>query len=189
MIVFLKGKIQGLSTNKLTLDVNGVGYECMITLTSYEDLIQKKDKQITISIYHHITDSNQSLFGFLDDKLGGKNTIQISNIALITSCVIAVLAQSKEVFWVSGIILGIFSGPNQAASRSLMGRLIPKEKVNEFYGFYAFSGKATSFLGPLLLGLITYATSSQRWGIATVIIFLIIGTLLLKRVNDKEKVT
>ena len=56
MIVFLKGKIQDLSTDKLVLDVNGVGYECMITLTSYEDLVKKKDKKITISTYHHITD-------------------------------------------------------------------------------------------------------------------------------------
>ena len=68
MIVFLKGKIQDLSTDKLILDVNGVGYECMITLTSYEDLVKKKDKQITILTYHHITDSNQSLFGFMNDK-------------------------------------------------------------------------------------------------------------------------
>jgi len=68
MIVFLKGKIQDLSINRLTLDVNGVGYECMITLASYENLIKKKDKEVTILTYHHITDSNQSLFGFIDNK-------------------------------------------------------------------------------------------------------------------------
>ena len=68
MIVFLKGKIQDLSTDRLILDGNGVGYECMITLTSYEDLVKKKDKQITILTYHHITDSSQSLFGFMNDK-------------------------------------------------------------------------------------------------------------------------
>ena len=68
MIVFLKGKIEDLSTDKLTLDINGVGYECMITMSSYEDLIKKKNKEVFISIYHHITDSSQSLFGFINDK-------------------------------------------------------------------------------------------------------------------------
>tara|TARA_Y100000994_G_scaffold249618_1_gene262701 strand:+ start:4766 stop:5368 length:603 start_codon:yes stop_codon:yes gene_type:complete len=68
MIVFLKGKIEDLSTDKLTLDINGVGYECMITMSSYEDLIKKKNKEVFISTYHHITDSSQSLFGFINDK-------------------------------------------------------------------------------------------------------------------------
>tara|TARA_Y100001970_G_C14218823_1_gene851313 strand:+ start:1970 stop:2572 length:603 start_codon:yes stop_codon:yes gene_type:complete len=68
MIVFLKGKIENLFPNILTLDVNGVGYECMITITTYEKLNQLKNQAITISTYHHITDSNQSLFGFIDDK-------------------------------------------------------------------------------------------------------------------------
>tara|TARA_Y100000996_G_scaffold278617_1_gene219701 strand:+ start:8156 stop:8758 length:603 start_codon:yes stop_codon:yes gene_type:complete len=68
MIVFLKGKIEDLSTDKLILDVNGLGYECMITMSSYEDLIKKKNKEVFISTYHHITDSSQSLFGFINDK-------------------------------------------------------------------------------------------------------------------------
>ena len=126
------------------------------------------------------------IFGFLDDRIGGKNMVQISNIALIISCVIAVLAQTKGLFWVSGIILGVFAGPNQAASRSLMGRLIPKNKTNEFYGFYAFSGKSTSFLGPLLLGFVTYLTGSQRFGVATVIVFLLIGTYFLQSVKEES---
>ena len=107
-------------------------------------------------------------FGFLDDILGAKRTVQISNYAIFTSIIIAVLAPSVAWFWVAGIILGIFSGPNQAASRSLMGRIIPKDKVNEFFGFYAFSGKATSFIGPLLLAIIKQITGSQKIGMLAV---------------------
>ena len=68
MIVSLKGKIQELLINRLVLDVNGVGYECLITIKSYEELVNKKDQEVTISTYHHITDSSQSLFGFIDNK-------------------------------------------------------------------------------------------------------------------------
>ena len=68
MIAFLRGKIRDLSINNLALDVNGVGYECMITISAYEKLINKKNHEITILTYHHITDSSQSLFGFIDNK-------------------------------------------------------------------------------------------------------------------------
>ena len=100
---------------------------------------------------------------------------------------IAVLAQSPIWFWVSGIILGIFSGPNQSASRSLMGRIVPKEKVNEFFGFYAFSGKATSFIGPLMLAVINQITGSQRMGILAVSLLLIVGMYLLNGVKEDSK--
>ena len=55
---------------------------------------------------------------------------------------------------------------------------------NEFYGFYAFSGKATAFAGPLLLGLLTEAFASQRAGISVVIAFLLVGAMLLLKVDE-----
>ena len=55
---------------------------------------------------------------------------------------------------------------------------------NEFYGFYAFSGKATAFAGPFLLGLLTEALASQRAGISVVVLFLAIGGILLTRVDE-----
>ena len=97
-------------------------------------------------------------FGYLDDRLGGKLTIQITLIGFVIAATIAVVPQEKIWFWVAGILVGLFAGPNQSASRSLMGRFVPQNKETEFYGFYAFSGKATAFLGPLLMGVITQAS-------------------------------
>ena len=143
------------------------------------------------------------LLGFLDDLIGGKRTIQISNIGLIIAALIAVLSPNRDLFnlsvpfvgqliitgktffWLAGILIGIFSGPNQSASRSLMARFIPKQKENEFFGFFAFSGKATAFAGPFLLGYLTLAFGSQRYGIAVVLAFLVIGALLLRSVDEK----
>jgi UMF1 family MFS transporter len=126
------------------------------------------------------------LMGFLDDKLGGKKTIQISLLFLIIAGFIAILAPNKQLFWVAGVMVGIFSGPNQSASRSLMGRFIPTGKENEFFGFYAFSGKMTAFFGPLLLGILTDTFHSQRAGVSIVILLFIVGSILLKTVNEKE---
>jgi UMF1 family MFS transporter len=68
------------------------------------------------------------LLGFLDDILGGKKTIQITNFGFVVACLIAFLAPlfvyGESLFWLAGCLIGIFMGPNQASSRSLMGRLI-----------------------------------------------------------------
>ena len=126
------------------------------------------------------------VFGPIDDKIGGKKTILISLIGLIIGTILAVIAQDKNLFWLAGILVGIFSGPNQAASRSLMARMVPKKHSNEFFGFYTFSGKFTSFLGPFLLGLITKAFNSQRAGIFIVLFFFIVGLILLFFVDVKK---
>jgi UMF1 family MFS transporter len=124
--------------------------------------------------------------GFLDDKLGGKKTIQISLFALIAASVAAIVSPNKMLFWAAGIVIGIFSGPNQAASRSLMGRFIPKSKENQFYGFFAFSGKFTAFMGPFFLGLLTEIFDSQRVGVSVVVLFFVIGSLILRSVDENE---
>ena len=146
------------------------------------------------------------LMGFLDDIIGGKMTIQISNMGLIIACLIAVLSPHRDLFilsipfvgdymitgkimfWIAGVLIGIFSGPNQASSRSLMARLVPSDKVSEFFGFFAFSGKATSFMGPFLLGYLTQLYGSQRYGVAVVLVFLVIGALILHFVDEEAGV-
>ncbi len=125
-------------------------------------------------------------FGYLDDRLGGKLTIQISNIGLFLASALAVFAESELWFWVAGACVGILMGPNQSASRSLMGRFVPADKENEFYGFFAFSGKATAFIGPFLLGRLTEAFDSQRVGVSVVMVLFLIGGIILQSVNERE---
>ncbi len=124
-------------------------------------------------------------FGFFDDKLGGKATIFISIIALAIFSLIAVVAPSRVLFWVAGMGIGIFAGPNQAASRSLLGRFVPEKHQAEFFGFFAFSGKATAFLGPLLLGSLTVHWG-QRAGVGSVLLFFLVGGIMLLLVNERK---
>jgi UMF1 family MFS transporter len=123
-------------------------------------------------------------FGFVDDKIGGKTTILFTLVALCLATLLAVCAPSKFWFWIAGLLIGVFVGPNQSASRSLMGRFVPERHQVEFFGFFAFSGKATSFLGPLLLGAVAQAFDSQRAGVATIIAFFVVGGILLAAVNE-----
>ena len=124
--------------------------------------------------------------GYLDDRIGGKRTIIISLIGLTVATVLAIVATDKLLLWVTGVIIGIFLGPNQAASRSLMGRFVPKEKENEFFGFFAFSGKLTAFVGPFLLGVLTQWTGSQRWGISVVLVLFAVGLVLMIPLDEQE---
>jgi UMF1 family MFS transporter len=87
---------------------------------------------------------------------------------------------------VGGILIGLFVGPNQSASRSLMGRFVPERHQAEFFGFFQLSGKATSFLGPLLLGAASLAFDSQRAGVATVLVFFLVGGVLLALVDERR---
>ncbi|MBP6716290.1 MAG: MFS transporter [Acidobacteria bacterium] len=127
-------------------------------------------------------------FGFLDDKIGGKKTIMVTIVALGLTTALAVWAPDRTWFWVAGVLLGIFVGPNQSASRSLMGRFVPDRHQSEFFGFFAFSGKATAFLGPFLLGQVTKAFDSQRAGIASILVFFLVGALLLMMVDERKGV-
>ncbi|MFQ5572105.1 MAG: MFS transporter [Rhodothermales bacterium] len=124
-------------------------------------------------------------FGFLDDFLGGKSTILITLAGLFCAGLLAVLTTSRMWFWAAAIVVGILLGPNQSASRSLMGRFVPAAKETEFYGFFGFSGKATAFLSPALFGGFT-ELFGIRAGMATVLLFFVVGGILLLRVNEKE---
>jgi UMF1 family MFS transporter len=118
-------------------------------------------------------------FGWIDDRIGAKRTILLGLCGLVIVGVPLLLVESKVAFVILGSILGIFFGPVQAASRSLMARITPADATGEMFGLYALSGKATAFVGPWLVALITAITGSQRWGMASVLPFLVIGGLLL----------
>lgn len=120
-----------------------------------------------------------ALFAWADDRFGPKRVIvvAVAALALLGGALLAV--ETKALFWAFGLPLGIFVGPAQAASRSLMARLAPPDLRAEMFGLYAFSGKATAFLGPALLGAVTAAFASQRAGMATILLFFVAGLVVL----------
>jgi UMF1 family MFS transporter len=126
-------------------------------------------------------------FAWVDDWIGAKRTIALALAGLTLVGGALLLVESKEAFWVLALLLGIFFGPAQAASRSLMARLAPAHLRTEMFGLFALSGKATAFLGPFLLGWVTLAFDSQRAGIATVLIFFLVGLAILLRVEERQE--
>ena len=126
-------------------------------------------------------------FASLDDRLGGRWTIAVSLAALIAVSTALLLITSKTWFWGLGLLLGLFFGPVQASSRSLMARLAPAEHRSQMFGLLALSGRVTAFAGPALLGWATAAAGSQRAGMATILAFFAAGlAILLLKVPENE---
>ncbi len=123
-------------------------------------------------------------FAWIDDWIGPKKTVLIALIGLTVLGVALLIVQTKIGFWIFGLPMGIFVGPAQAASRSMMAQLAPPELITEMFGLYAFSGKATAFLGPALLGAASVAFDSQRAGMATILVFFVVGMFLLTKVRE-----
>ncbi|MFN4924175.1 MFS transporter [Bradyrhizobium sp.] len=145
------------------------------------------------------------LGGKLDDRLGPKRVIA-GSMTLLLLAIIAILLVSRDsilfipvtpavpggplfaslperAYLLLGCIIGACGAPLQAASRSLLIRMVPRDQVAQYFGLFALTGKVTSFIGPLLIGTVTALTASQKAGMAVLVLFFAAGLLLLARVN------
>ncbi|MFA9443709.1 MAG: MFS transporter [Hyphomicrobium sp.] len=93
----------------------------------------------------------------------------------------------EQVFLGFSILVGLVAAPVQASSRSLLARLAPPEKITQFFGLFAFSGKVTAFLAPFLIATVTEVTNSQRLGISAIALFLVTGFILMLPVRSPKR--
>lgn len=126
------------------------------------------------------------LFSFADDFIGSKKTIILSLLGLVVTGAGIFITADKDVFILLAMALGIFIGPAQAASRTMVARLSPVGAMTQNYGLYALTGKTVSFLGPLCFALATSAFDSQRAGMATIIVFWLAGLAVLMLVKERR---
>ncbi len=94
-------------------------------------------------------------------------------------------------FWVLGLLMTVFVGPAQAASRSFLARLIPEGKNGEIFGLYATTGRVVSFMAPAAFGIfiaigagITGQENTQYWGILGIVLILAAGFAVMLPVKE-----
>ena len=119
--------------------------------------------------------------GYLDDRVGPKAVIVTSLTGLLASglTVFFLHEGGTTVFWVFGLLLCLFVGPAQSASRTLLARLIPVGRESEIFGLYATTGRAVSFLAPMLFSVAIVVGGAQHWGILGIMIVVGLGLGLL----------
>jgi UMF1 family MFS transporter len=133
------------------------------------------------------------LFGMRDDRLGPKRVILACLASLVAIGILIFILHDggKPVFWSLGLLMTIFVGPAQAASRSFLARLIPEGKNGEIFGLYATTGRVVSFLSPAAFGLfialgaaITGEDNTPYWGILGIVLVLAAGFAVMIPVKE-----
>lgn len=125
-----------------------------------------------------------ALGGLVEDRVGSRRMVLVSLAALVVIGCALVVVRSAALFWGLALVLGLFFGPAQAASRTLMARLAPEGEVAAHFGLFALSGRITGFLGPAVLAAVTAWSGSQRLGMATTAGFMALGAVLLLGVRE-----
>lgn len=118
-------------------------------------------------------------FAWVDDAIGPRKTILLSLLGLVVPGAAILLVHDKMWFWVFGLLMSVFFGPVQAASRTWLARSAPEALRTQFFGLFALSGKITSFMGPLAVAWLTAIFDSQRVGMSCIIVFLVVGGVLM----------
>jgi len=134
------------------------------------------------------------LGGRMDSARGPKPVILIC-ISVLTLVAIAIVFISPRAlfgirledgsnlpdiaFYVIGALIGAAGGALQSTSRTMMVRQSDQDRMTEAFGLYALAGKATSFIAPLSIGVVTYLTGSQQLGVTPLILLFLIGLVLL----------
>ena len=126
------------------------------------------------------------LVGWLSDRCGQKPTLIGCLAVLVRICLAAWLVRTKLHFWIMGAVFALVMGGTQSVSRAIMGRMTPPQRSAEFFGFFGFSGKATSFLGSGLFALVVALTDTGRPAIFALLVFFVVGGLIVARVNVEE---
>lgn len=120
--------------------------------------------------------------GRLDDSLGPRRVIVISLTSMLAAGSVLLFVDGMAGFWVFGLVLCLFVGPAQSASRTYLVRLTPPGKEGQHFGLYAMTGRAASFLAPTLFGVFAFVFGDDRWGIVGIMLVLLVGLLALLRV-------
>ena len=135
--------------------------------------------------------------GRLDDSLGSRKVIAGSLIGLIVagSGVFIFASAGVITYWIGGLLLCLFVGPAQASSRTFVSRFTPHGREGEVFGLYQTTGRAVSFLSGTFWAIsitigqaVTGAQNATIYGVLGLMVILIVGLVLLLRVNPNPRV-
>ena len=87
---------------------------------------------------------------------------------------------SEKAYIAFGLLIGLAFGPVQASSRSWLARSVSEDEAGRYFGIYALAGRATSFMAPLTIGIVTSIFASPRAGMSVIIIFLLVGLFIAR---------
>ncbi len=130
------------------------------------------------------------IYGRMAKKFGDKPMIYYGIVVYAITIVITsfIYENTTWLMWVVGVLVGSAQGGIQSISRSYFAKMLPKDKANEFFGFFSVFGRFSGIFSPFLLGVFIIVFGSVNYAILTLIFPLIIsGILLLFVSREKQK--
>lgn len=130
------------------------------------------------------------IFGYITKSIGAYRAVRYVGILLVIALIIATFAWNEGSFWIAGSLFGVALGSMWVTTRTYIVEITPEEKRGQFFGLFAFSGKVSSILGPLLYGTITFVFAdlgniASRMALGSLIILTIIGLVIHARVKEE----
>ena len=123
-------------------------------------------------------------YGKLANRFGATKMLMIAVFAYFCITLFAALCLDTAFeFWILAVCVGLFQGGIQALSRSEFGRLIPKDRANEYFGFFDIFGKYAAVMGTFLVSFFAQVTGNASVGVLSVAVLFIVGFFLLSRVE------
>lgn len=127
------------------------------------------------------------LYARLGERWGLRRGILLAIAVYAAATLAAAGMRTVGEFFALAAVVGLVQGGIQGLSRAYYGRLIPRERSAEFFGFYGVVGKFSAVLGPLLVAVTEFVTGSARGAIATVVVLLLAGGALLLRMPPEGR--
>ena len=154
--------------------------------TSYGSALGIDSTQLVLALLvtQFVAFPSAIIYGKLAGRVGTLNMILVAVAAYMGIVLFAAFfLKTAFEFWVLAIMVGLFQGGVQALSRSYFGRIIPKEKSNEYYGFFDIFGRYASVMGTFLVSVVTSLTGNPSLGVLSIGVLLIVGFMLLVRLS------
>jgi MFS transporter, UMF1 family len=167
--------------------IDGVGTIISMSTAYGSDLgISSTNLLIILFVTQVVAAPFAILYGRLAEKFTGKKMLYVGIIVYIIVCIYAYFLKTTMDFWILAMLVATSQGGIQALSRAYFAKLVPKEKSNEFFGFYNIFGKFASIMGPLLVGVTAQLTGNSSSGVFSLVILFIIGLVILARVPEPK---
>ncbi len=154
--------------------------------TSYGSALGIDSTQLVLALLvtQFVAFPSAIIYGKLAGRVGTLNMILVAVAAYMGIVLFAAFfLKTAFEFWVLAILVGLFQGGVQALSRSYFGRIIPKEKSNEYYGFFDIFGRYASVMGTFLVSVVTSLTGNPSLGVLSIGVLLVVGFALLVRLS------
>jgi MFS transporter, UMF1 family len=167
--------------------IDGVGTIISMSTAYGSDLgISSTNLLIILFVTQVVAAPFAILYGRLAEKFTGKKMLYVGIIVYIIVCIYAYFLKTTMDFWILAMLVATSQGGIQALSRAYFAKLVPKEKSNEFFGFYNIFGKFASIMGPLLVGATAQITGNSSSGVFSLVILFIVGLVILARVPEPK---